>query len=95
MSATLSPPKSHRFNARIDAETEELLARAARTAGMKVGPFVIECARKEAQKILARADVTLIPAADFDALLESLNQPPTPPAELVDLFARPRVFTRA
>lgn len=67
--------KTHRMEARLDAETDQLIARAAELTNESVSGFVVRAARAEADRVLARMDVTVMPAEQFDALIESLDQP--------------------
>jgi uncharacterized protein (DUF1778 family) len=86
--------KSRRVEARIDPESEERIVEAARLTCQPLSAFIVRAARAEADRVLARADVTLMPAEQFDALLDSLDEPDEAPT-LARAAARTRRFTRA
>jgi uncharacterized protein (DUF1778 family) len=56
--------------------------------------FVIRSARAEADRVLARADQTIMPADQFDALMASLDEPDPAPL-LTGAANRPRRYTRS
>lgn len=87
--------KSERLEQRVDAETVDLLTRAAAVTHESVSAFVVRAARTEAARVLARSDLTLMAEERFDAMLAALDRAPGPPAALADAAARPRRFTRA
>lgn len=76
-----------RLEARIDAETDDLIRRAARLQKMSKSAFVLRSVRAEAERVLARGDVTLMSPEIFDALVGSLDIPDEAP-ELADKLAR-------
>ncbi|MEU9836986.1 DUF1778 domain-containing protein [Streptosporangium sp. NPDC048047] len=82
--------RTHRIEMRADAATERLITRAARALGESVSSFVLRAARAEADKVLARPDVTLMPAEQFDELLASLDEPDDAPALRRAASRRPR-----
>ncbi|WP_341359270.1 DUF1778 domain-containing protein [Georgenia sp. M64] len=86
--------KSKRLEMRVDEETSALLSRAASLSREPVSTFVTRAARAEAGRVLARADVTLMPAEQFDALMETLERADQAPA-LARAAARRRRFDRA
>lgn len=79
--------KTHRIDARIDAETDARIAHAAAITHESVSSFVSRAARTEADRVLGRADVTLMPAEQFDALIGSLDTPDPAPG-LTEAAAR-------
>jgi uncharacterized protein (DUF1778 family) len=62
------------MEARVDPETYELITRAAELTQESVSGFVVRAARAEADRVLARVDVTALPAEQFDALIDSLDE---------------------
>lgn len=86
-----APAKDHRIDARIDAETDARLARAAEITHETVSSFVARAVRAETDKVLGRADVTLMDAELFDSLMDSLDAPEPAPA-LSKLASRPRSY---
>ena len=84
--------KSRRMEARVDPETDELITRAAELTRESVSSFVIRAARDEASRVLARADLTWMPAEQFDLLITSLDHADPAPA-LERAVARRHQFT--
>ena len=64
---------------RADEEQERLITEAAQAARMSVSAFVLRAASEEAGRLLARTDTTVMPAAQFDALIASLDTPDPAP----------------
>ena len=85
--------KTRRMEARVDPETDELITRAAELMNESVSGFVIRAARAEADRVLARTDVTVMPAEQFDAVIGSLEEADPAPT-LARVATRPRRFTR-
>lgn len=65
--------KTRRVEFRADQETDDLITEAAKLSHVTKSTFVVEAARREAAKIVARADQTLMDADVFDALIGSLE----------------------
>jgi uncharacterized protein (DUF1778 family) len=66
--------KTRRLEARVDEATSHDITRAAQLSHQSVSGFVVGAAVEKANQILARADRTLMPAEQFDALMDSLNR---------------------
>jgi len=75
-------------------ESEERIAQAAAARQQSVSTFVLAAAVRGADMVLARADVTLMPAEQFDTLMDSLEIPDQAP-RLLEAATRPRRFKRA
>ncbi|MDR1187486.1 MAG: DUF1778 domain-containing protein [Bifidobacteriaceae bacterium] len=91
MSVT-SARKTHRLEARADEHTFRVIGQAAELLHTTKTAFITDTARREAERVLARSDVTLMAPAVFDALVESLDQPDDAP-ELAQRLARlPRII---
>jgi uncharacterized protein (DUF1778 family) len=82
---------SKRFEARLDEETDELITKAAELLHLTKSAFVTGAARAEAEKVVARADVTLMAPDVFDALVASLDVPDEAPELAEKLFRLPRL----
>ncbi len=65
--------KSRRMETRVDPETDDPIAQAARLTHESASGFVVRAARLEADRVLARTDPTTMPAERFDALIGSLD----------------------
>lgn len=75
---------------RIDEETEALLAAAASLTHESVSAFVVRSARDEAARLLARSDLTMMPAGQFDEMIAALDSPPRRIPALADAASRRR-----
>ncbi len=84
--------KTRRMEQRIDEETDALLTRAAAVTHETVSAFVVRSARTEASRVLARSDLTMMPAEQFDAMVAALDAPPRRIPELADAASRARSF---
>lgn len=95
MSITNPSPttKDRRVEFRTDAATEALIAEAADLLHLTKSSFVSEVAKREAEKVVARADRTLMAPDVFDALIASLDTPDDSP-ELERLAKLPKLIRR-
>lgn len=84
--------KSRRIEMRTDPDSEQRITKAAAVRQESVSAFVLAAAVREADHVLARADVTPMPAEQFDELINALDTPDPAPA-LTRTAARPRRFT--
>lgn len=83
-----------RFEARVDEATDELITKAAELLHVTKSAFVTGAARAEAEKVVARANVTLMAPDLFDTLVASLEVPDDAP-ELAEKLSRlPRLISR-
>jgi uncharacterized protein (DUF1778 family) len=86
--------KTERIELRADEASKARIAEAAELLGEPVSAFVVRTARAAADRVLARAHNTIMPAEQFDMLMASLDEPDS--AELLTEAAnRPRRFTRS
>ena len=65
--------KEARLDFRLDADTKDRIEQAAKLTHESTSTFVVHAAAARADRILARADVTMMPAEQFDELLASLD----------------------
>jgi uncharacterized protein (DUF1778 family) len=86
--------KTRRMEQRIDEETDALLSRAAAATHETVSGFVVRSARAEASRVLARSDLTMMPAEQFDRMIAALDEAPRTVSALAAAAARPRRFAR-
>jgi uncharacterized protein (DUF1778 family) len=85
--------RTRRIEMRADPVSEERISRAAEARDLSISAFVLGAATREADRVLGRADQTLLPAAQFDALVAALDQ--EDPAPRLEEAARgPRRFRR-
>jgi uncharacterized protein (DUF1778 family) len=61
--------RSNRIEVEIDAESQALVAEAARLVGLPVHEFVARAARVTADDLLGRTDRIVLPADLFDELM--------------------------
>ena len=69
-----------RLELRLDERSKEHIARAAELSNESVSAFVLLAAAAAADKVLARASHTIMPADQFDELLAALDAPDEAPA---------------
>ncbi len=62
------------MEARVDPETDRRLTEAAALTRESVSAFIVRASRVEADRVLARGDTTLMPAAQFDELIAALDR---------------------
>jgi uncharacterized protein (DUF1778 family) len=85
--------KDGRIEMRVSKDDRTLIEDAAKYTDENVSDFTRTAALKRAERVLARANVTLMPEEQFDALLSSLDVADAAPG-LEKAFAEPRRFTR-
>lgn len=79
---------------RADEVSEDRMSRAARLREQSVSAFVLGAATREADRVLGRADQTLMAAEQFDGLVAALDTADRAP-RLRGEADRPRRFERA
>ena len=62
-----------RLDFRLDPDSKARIERAAKLSHESVSSFVLHAATAAADRVLARAEVTMMPAEQFDALLDALD----------------------
>jgi len=85
--------KDERLEMRVSKSDRALIEDAAHQLRESVSDFTRDAALNRALRVLARTDVVMMPADQFDALLESLDVADEAPG-LAKAFARPRRFER-
>lgn len=85
--------RTKRIEMRADPQSEALITAAAAACRVSVSAFVLEAATEEAGRVLGRADLTLMPADQFDALIAALDEPDEAP-RLAEAARIPRRYTR-
>jgi uncharacterized protein (DUF1778 family) len=86
--------KDERLEMRLSKADRDMIEDAAALVHENVSDFTRSAVLRQAQRVLARAELTLMPAEQFDDLLYSLDQPDQAPT-LARKFAEPRRFKRA
>jgi uncharacterized protein (DUF1778 family) len=86
--------KTQRIEMRTDPDSEAKIAEAARLARQSVSTFVLTAATTAAERIIARVDHVVMPADQFDSLINSLDIADEAPT-LARTAQRKRRFTRA
>lgn len=92
MSYTSGMSKTERIELRVSADDKDVIAAAAEMEHTTTTDFVRDAVLDRAHHVRARADRTLMPADQFDALIASLDQPDDTP-NLARAFAHKRRFT--
>lgn len=90
----MPPTKSERLELRVSKSDRALIEEAAEAVQESVSDFTRSAALTQAERVLARANVTLMEAEQFDALLQSLDEPDEAPT-LARAFKLPKRYTRA
>jgi uncharacterized protein (DUF1778 family) len=85
--------KTERIELRVSADDKDAIASAAELEHTSMTEFVRKAVLDRVQLVSARADRTLMPADQFDALIASLDAPDDAPA-LARAFAHKRRFTQ-
>ena len=86
-------PRTRRIEARIDPESDDVIPHAAALTHESKSAFMVRAAREAAERVLARADVTLMPAEQFDQMMSSLDDAEPLPV-LTRAATAPRVVER-
>ena len=89
----MTATKPRRLEVRTDKETYELVEEAADLLKQSKTAFVTAAVRQEAQKVIARSDVTIMSAEVFEAMMATLDEADDSP-ELANLAALPRRIAR-
>ncbi|WP_341022526.1 DUF1778 domain-containing protein [Brevundimonas diminuta] len=71
-----------RMNIRVKPEVKSRLLRAAALRHTDLTNFVTQSALREAETVIAEADVMKVSERDFSRILELLDHPPKPNAKL-------------
>jgi uncharacterized protein (DUF1778 family) len=85
--------KSERIEVRLSAEDKQLITAAATKEHATTAEFVREAVLERVRRIEARADRTLMPAEQFDALVAALDRADETPT-MARAFARKRPFVQ-
>lgn len=86
--------KSRRLEARLEPEVDDLISEAAKLLGESRSEFIVRAVRESAERVLARADITMMSARQFDVLIESLDAE-QPLAKLAKAASGERPYRRA
>jgi uncharacterized protein (DUF1778 family) len=86
--------KAQRLEVRVDATTKAHIEAAAARLGQPASVFVLHAATAEADRVLARAQSTVMPAVQFDSMLAALDIPDEAPV-LARLVQRERGYRHA
>jgi uncharacterized protein (DUF1778 family) len=85
--------KTERLEVRVDAATKARIEDAAARLEQSTSVFVIHAVTAEADRVLARAEATVMSTDQFDAMLTALDVPDEAPA-LARLAQRDRRYHR-
>ncbi|MFW0772716.1 DUF1778 domain-containing protein [Paenarthrobacter nitroguajacolicus] len=89
----MSVPKTRRLELRTDETTDQLISEAAELLHVSKTAFVTDAARQAAERVVARADTTLMAPEIFDAMMASLDVADES-SELETLSKLPRLIRR-
>ncbi len=89
----MTTTKSDRMEVRVARQTREHITAAAEKVNETTSEFMRNAALDRADQVLALASRTLMPADQFDAMIQALDTPDRAP-NLEKLAAKPRLFAR-
>lgn len=75
-------PKQDRIGARVSHDVYQTLVRAAELTGATVNQFLVQSALKEAHVVIEREQVIRLSEADWNWILDLLDNPPEPNEKL-------------
>ncbi len=84
--------KDTRIDLRIENSQKDFLVYAANLKNMKLSAFVLNCAIKEAEDMLANKSQFTLPEAQWKAFSTALDRPARANAKLKKLFKAADVF---
>ncbi|MDX2066710.1 MAG: DUF1778 domain-containing protein [Fimbriimonadaceae bacterium] len=87
-----STQKAQQLNIRASASQKAKLAEAARLQNMNVSQFVLSKSLDAAEEVIADQRLIRVSKAEYDWLLEKLEEPAQEIPALRELFGRPSVF---
>lgn len=85
--------RAERIELRVTADDKSVIAQAAALEQVTTTEFVRTAVLDRVRLVRARADRTLMPAEQFDALIAALDEPDDVPA-LARAFTRERQFAQ-
>ena len=86
--------RSERLQVRLDANSKDVLQRAARYQHKTVSQFVLSTALEEAAKVIREKEVVTLTDLDWTRFLDALINPPEPNPALNRAFDRYRQNSR-
>jgi uncharacterized protein (DUF1778 family) len=86
--------RSERLQVRLDANSKDVLQRAARYQHKTVSQFVLSTALEEAAKVIREKEVVTLTDLDWTRFLDALTNPPEPNPALNRAFDRYRQNSR-
>jgi len=86
--------KRRTIKIRVSDSEDARLRAAADRSQTTISDFVLRPALSQADEILSRPELIVLPTNQFDAMLAAMQQPVAPIEALRDLARRPRRFVR-
>ena len=74
--------RDKRIDCRVNLESKQLFARAAKVSGASISAFIIEAARERAVRILNEHERLVLDDEARDVFMSALDNPPAPNAAL-------------
>jgi uncharacterized protein (DUF1778 family) len=81
---------TERMEVRLTPEDKSLLLEAAGINHESASGFVVRAAREAAKEVIERDQATVVPAAFFEAMVASLDEPAQPITELASAVQKHR-----
>ena len=85
---------SERIEVRVTPEGKALFLEAARIDHESASKFVVRAAREAAEEVVERERTIRVPAAFFDAMVASLEEPAEPIEELASAVRKQRSMVK-
>ena len=82
MATVTRQTRDERIDCRVNSESKQLLARAAKIAGSSITAFVIEAARERAARVITEHERMVLNDEARDVFMNALTNPPAPNARL-------------
>ena len=74
--------RDERIDCRVNSESKQLFARAAKIAGLSVTAFMVEAARERATRVITEHERLVLNDQARDVFMDALSNPPAPNARL-------------
>jgi uncharacterized protein (DUF1778 family) len=68
----MTPAKTYRFDARINEAQKLLIQRAADLEGRTMTDFILDSAKKAAERVIERHDVLILTARETEAFVDAI-----------------------
>lgn len=92
MSTKTSDRKRERIEARVNADTKNLIIRAAEIQGLSISDFMVQAAFESAKSVIETQSVIRLSATEAERFIEATDNAPAPGPILSDSLRKYRRF---